>query len=125
MQIDPLVRDVEAEKDRIKAEALEDALLSSIQMRAQQDPTFVEPLAKLIRKVRTNKAELAEAYIEADEELRQEQAEAAQGAEVPPEAQMPGMAQPDAIAAIQPQEPSLQNLAMMLQSMRTTSRGAA
>lgn len=109
MEIDPMVEDPEQMLDEIVAERLDEALLSAVQNRAASDPMFVKPLAQLVADVRANRKELAEAYLEADERLREEQAAAQQG-ELPVEASMPGLGQPEIPAAIPAPEPSLENL---------------
>jgi len=119
MSIDPLVEDAESERDRIVTERLNDALLSAVQTRAAQDPSFVGPLAELMRTVKQDRAELAEAYLKVDQKFKEQQAAAAaqQAPPGPPgPEQMPGLAKPQ--PAIGAAQPSQQNLASMLMTLR-------
>jgi len=114
MEIDPLVDDPEAEKDRITTEALQTAFLQSVQTRASQDPSFVKPLATMMIDIKTNKLELAEAYLKADAALQAQQLQQQQG-QAPPEAAMPGMTAPEAVP---PPPASAQNLSDLLRTVR-------
>jgi len=127
MEVDPLVEDPEQMGDAIKAEQLEDALLASMQARAQQDPTFVGPLAEIIKEVRTNKGDLADVYLRVDERYRKAQAAAAAAAQnVPSPAGMPspegqpGLVEP--VPTIGKPEPSLGNMSRMLADLVGSQR---
>ena len=92
-EADPLISDPDFEHDRIIAEGVEDALLSSVQQQAAnpQGPYQPDDLAYLTRLVVEQDVPLFEAVSKTDERARQRQAEAMpQGA---PET-MPGLAMP-------------------------------
>jgi len=92
-EADPLISDPDFEHDRIIAEGVEDALLSSIQQQAAnpQGPYQPDDLAYLTRLVVEQDVPLFEAVSKTDERARQRQAQAMpEGA---PET-MPGLAMP-------------------------------
>lgn len=102
MQIDPLVDDAETEHDAVIAEALEQALLSSLATQASQGGIPPGDLARITELVRTDRAELADAIQQVQREAQERQAK-----EVPagtPES-MPGLAQPGAGAEATPTPP--------------------
>lgn len=120
MELDPLISNVETEKDRVVAEALEAALLQSVQTQASQGAIPPNDLARVMQLVRTDKADLAEAIMQAQREAQERQAQ--QVPESAPEAQ-PGLAAPGAGAEAMaiPEDaggPSLQNLSSLLTSLR-------
>lgn len=90
---DPLINDPELEHDRIIAEGVEAALLSSIQQQAvnPQGPYQPDDLAFLVRLVVENDASLYEAVSQTDNRARERQAAMAQPGT--PET-MPGLAAP-------------------------------
>ena len=93
MKIDPLVEDVEAERDAVTAEQLEQSLLSGLQQQAATGAIPPSDVARIIDLVKSDKAELASAVEKVQREAQERQAEM-----VPPtspEAQ-PGIAQPGA-----------------------------
>ncbi len=93
MKIDPLVEDVEAERDAVTAEQLEQSLLSGLQQQAASGALPPSDVARIIDLVKTNKEELASAV-----EKVQREAQERQATMVPPtspEAQA-GIAQPGA-----------------------------
>ena len=93
MKIDPLVEDVEAERDAVTAELLEQSLLSGLQQQAATGAIPPSDIARIIDLVKADKAELAGAVEKVQREAQERQAEM-----VPPtspEAQ-PGIAQPGA-----------------------------
>lgn len=102
MQIDPLVDDAETEHDAVIAEALEQALLSSLATQASQGGIPPGDLARITELVKTDRAELADAIQQVQREAQERQAK-----EVPagtPES-MPGLAQPGAGAEATPTPP--------------------
>ena len=101
-EADPLIPDPELERDRIVAEAIESALLSSIQAQAADPngPYQPDDLAYIASQVQTNKMSLPEAIQAAQRRAQERQATAApEGA---PET-MPGLAMPG-MGAEQPVE---------------------
>jgi hypothetical protein len=103
MRIDPLVEDVEKERDAVVAEQLEQSLLSGLQQQAAQGalpPSDLaqgalppSDLARIMQLVRNDQHDLAEAVEKVQREAQERQAEQVQpGA---PEAQ-PGIAMPGA-----------------------------
>lgn len=93
MRIDPLVEDVERERDSVVAEQLEQSLLSGLQQQAAQGALPPGDLARIMELVKNDQADLAEAVAKVQREAQERQAE-----QVPvtaPEAQ-PGLAQPGA-----------------------------
>ena len=112
MQIDPMVDDAEHEHDAVISEALEQALLASLQTQASQGALPPNDLARIAELVRTDRAELADAVQKVQEEAQKRQA-----SQVPPGSPelMPGIAQPGAGAEAQPAQaaagrPSLRDL---------------
>ena len=93
MKIDPLVEDVESERDAVTAEQLEQSLLSGLQQQAATGAIPPADIARIIDLVKSDRAELAGAVEKVQREAQERQAEM-----VPPtspEAQ-PGIAQPGA-----------------------------
>jgi hypothetical protein len=102
MSLDPMVDDAESEHDTVISESLEAALLSSLQTQAAQGALPPSDLARIAELVRTDRAELADAVQQAQEEAQERQAQ-----EVPegsPELQ-PGLAQPGMGMEAQPAAP--------------------
>jgi hypothetical protein len=128
MEIHPLIKNPEAEHDRVVAEALEQALLGSVQAQAQNPEGPFQPIdmAKIMKYVESDKLELAEAITRVHEEAQDMQA--APPPPGAPEAQ-PGLSQPGAPGAppeappsIPPEEPSVQNLRFRLQDLNSIAR---
>jgi len=93
MRIDPLVEDVEKERDSVVAEQLEESLLAGLQQQAAQGALPPSDLARIMELVKNDQADLAEAVTRVQREAQERQAEQVEpGA---PEAQ-PGIAQPGA-----------------------------
>ncbi len=92
-EADPLIADPELERDRIVAEGLEAAMLSSIQTLAADPngPYQPDDLAFIATAVRSNKMELADAI-----QAAQKRAQERQAAQVPPQSPeaQPGMSMP-------------------------------
>ena len=110
-EADPLISDPELEKDRIVAEGIEAALLSSIQAQAADPNGPYQPadLAYIAEQVQSNRMTLAEAIQAAQKRAQERQATAAPAGS--PET-MPGLAMPG-MGAEQPigsAEPSLEGL---------------
>ena len=126
-EIDPLVADPELEHDRVISEALEQALLQSVQAQATEGAIPPADIARIAELVLTNKMELSEAIQQVQKEAQERQATTvdpvAPGA---PEA-MPGLAQAGAgaeagVDAIGPPQPSATNLAAIFQTLRSPQR---
>jgi hypothetical protein len=98
MSLDPLVEDVEGEKDRIVADALERAFLQSIQVQASQPQGPYQPrdMARIVQLVREDRMSLAEAVQTVDDEIKERQARAAANQPANPLEQMPGLGVPGA-----------------------------
>ena len=91
MRIDPLVEDVEKERDTVVAEQLEQSLLTGLQQQAAQGALPPSDLARIMQLVKSDQLELAEAVEKAQQEAQERQAQ--QVEPTAPEAQ-PGLAQP-------------------------------
>lgn len=126
-EMDPSIEDPEFEHDTIIEEGLEQALLSQIQtLAASPEGMPVADLARIMELVRSDKKELAEAYLQVQEEAQERQAtQDAEGNPTAvdpnsPEAQ-PGMEVPgggvEAGTIPEPGE-GQKNLAMLLNQMR-------
>ena len=109
-EADPLVADPELERDRIVAESMESALLSSIQQQAADPngPYQPDDLAYLTKLVLVENAPIYDAVARTQKRAQERQATPAPQAQVPgqmaPEA-MPGLAQPG-MGAEQPAPPA-------------------
>lgn len=92
-EADPLIADPELEKDRIVAEGIEAALLSSIQAQAADPngPYQPDDLAFIAEQVQSNKMSLPEAIMAAQKRAQERQATPA---EVGSPETMPGLAMP-------------------------------
>ena len=105
MKIDPLVEDVESERDAVTAEQLEQSLLAGIQQQAAAGAIPPGDVARIMELVRADKMELAGAVEKVQREAQERQAEMV--SPTSPEAQ-PGIAQPgagaEAMAAPPPAE---------------------
>ena len=113
MRIDPLVEDVENERDSVIAEKLEEALLLGLQQQAVQGQLPPTDLARIMDLVSRDQLELADAVDKVQKEAQERQAQPVEP--TAPEAQ-PGIALPGAGAesAVRPQQnqqgPSLREL---------------
>jgi hypothetical protein len=98
-EVDPLISDPELEADRITAEGVESALLSSIQQQAAnpQGPYQPDDLAYLVKLVKEQNVSLYDAVDRTNKRAQERQATPAPAPEMPgmmaPE-QMPGLAVP-------------------------------
>jgi hypothetical protein len=118
MTLDPQIEDVEAELDQITAEALDAALLNSIQQGAATGTIPPDAVGRIEELVATNRLSLWEAVSKVHQEMQQNQAPAVNPVDPnSPEAQ-PGLAQPGAGAeagtAIPPPSPDLAALGSAL-----------
>jgi hypothetical protein len=91
MELDPLVEDPERERDLVKKEAMEEALLASIQQQASTGAIPPADLARIMLLVANDTLELAEAIEKVQKEAQARQATPAPAGS--PET-MPGLAQP-------------------------------
>ena len=126
--LDPYIDNPEFEHDTIIAEGLEQAIMSGLQQQAASGAIAPLVVAKVMKLVRSDKMELAEALNKVTEEaLKEQQAEAEQTPNsVSANATVQAMAGPQAAegsqAAVQGPNPSQQNLGSLLSTLR---RGAA
>jgi hypothetical protein len=129
-ELDPLIDDPESEHDRVVSEALEAAMLQSIQMQASQGGIQPVDLATIMSLVASDRMELADAIQEAQRRAQERQAAsgpvgAPEGPVAPesPEAQVGLGAGPEGAAqpSVGPPPQSLQNLGQMLNSLRNTA----
>ncbi len=124
MALDPLVTDVEAEKDRITAEAVQRAFLSSIQSQAANPDAAWQPMdfARFGELIETDKMNVYQAAMKVNEEVQQRQQAQMegqmQGAEAQPGLAMPGAPGAPVPPAISGANPSLGNLTSMLSQLR-------
>ena len=127
--LDPYIDNPEQERDAIIAEGLEQALMAGLQQQAAsgQIPPLV--VAKVMKLVKDDKMELADALNKVTEDaMKEKEAEEAAAQQSPDaltaDATMAAMAGPQAAqqASIQGPNPSQQNLSALLSTLR---RGAA
>ena len=121
--LDPYVDNPEVEKDQIIAEGLEQALVAGLQQQAASGQVPPLVVAKVMKLVRDDKMELAEAFNKVTEDALKEQE--AQEEEMTPDgltadAAISAMAGPQ--AAIQEPSPSQQNLGNLLNTLRRGAR---
>jgi hypothetical protein len=129
-QLDPYIDNPEMEKDRIIAEGLEQALMAGLQQQAAQGAIPPLVLAKIMRLVRTDKMELAEALNKvtedaiAEQEAQQEQQMEEMGEdEMSPDEAMAGaalssMAGPQAMPTVDEAPQGAQNFMQLLSTLR-------
>lgn len=127
MEMFPLVEDPEREHDQIVAEGLEQAFLQGLQNQAAQGAIHPADLARIIQLVVTNRAELFEAVLQAQQEAQTRQATSGEpGAPDGPSAPGSPETQPglsgnplgQAGEAVPQASPSVANLANLLGSLR-------
>lgn len=123
-EMDFEIDDAELEKDRIDAEALEDALRASIAQQAATGALAPGDVARITQLVRSDRMDLAEAIMQAQQEAQQRQATVAPAGS--PETQ-PGLAQPgvgaEQPAAVGP-SPDLAGLVALSGALRLGQRQA-
>jgi hypothetical protein len=122
--LDPYVSNPEVEKDQIVAEGLEQALVAGMQQQAAsgQIPPLV--LSKVMKLVRDDKMELAEAFNKVTEEAMAEQESMQDDMSVDQltaDSTVAAMAGPQ--AAVQGPNPSQENLGSLLNTLRRGARG--
>ena len=118
-EIDPMIEDATAEGGQVEAEGLRKALLASLEQQASQGALDLPTIAAIIDERRKNPdRSLEETVLQVHEKMQAQQAQNAQQPPQPtqPEAQ-PGLGQGQ--PAIPPAAPSSQNLAAILQSLRS------
>lgn len=126
--LDPFIDNPEVERDRVTAEGIEQALVQSIQNQAAQGAIPPLVLAKIMRLVRTDKMELAEAFAKVTEDAAAEaQKEKDENAEPNAEAMMApaamaAMAGPQAADGIPGASQTQESLGNMLNTLRKGSR---
>ena len=128
MTLDPLVKDVEAEKDRIISESVQRAFLSSIQSQAADPHAAWQPMdfARFGQLIESDKKGVYEAAMQVNTEVQKRQEKQAQGQAQGQETQ-PGLAMPGAPGSpvapnIQQASPSMSNLSTMLADLRRPQR---
>lgn len=126
-EIDPLVGDPELEHDRVTSEALEAAVLASLQAQAQQGQIPPADIARIAELVVANKADLYGAIAQAQREAQERQANSGDPGTptgpVPPGSPeaMPGLAMPGMGAeqpTVGPPPEGLENVSNFLQMLR-------
>lgn len=133
MELNPLIDDVEREKDRMQAEAIDDAVLAGLQSQAANpdSPIPITDLARIKQLVKQDKMDLADAIAQVQLEAQERQAEiTAEGA---PDTALPGS--PESMPGITaegqgaqvpttaaPEAPSAQGLSQLLFSLRSAQR---
>lgn len=125
MKLDPLVTDVEAEKDRITSEAVQRAFLSSIQSQAADPNAAWQPMdfARFGELIETDRMGVYTAAMQVNKEVQErqqaQQQGQMQGAEMQPGLAMPGApGAPMPPEAVQQANPSMGNLSSMLAQLR-------
>jgi hypothetical protein len=118
MELHPMIDDPEQEHDRIQAEGLEKALLTSLEQQASQGAIPPSDLARIMQLVRDDDVDLADAIVKVQKEAQERQA--TQAPPGSPETQ-PGLAQPGA-GAEQPTIPQVAEGQRNLMSLMSSSR---
>lgn len=128
MEVDPMVPDVEIEKDRVVAEAVEQAFLSRVQQEATLPPDqalwTATDFANFGKTIRSDEMDLYDAYSEVNEAAARRKAELAQSAQegsLTPEQAQPGVDGEVPPAITGPSE-SGQNLTRLLGQLRLAER---
>lgn len=115
-EMDPFVKDPERTADLIIYEKMQAIMLEGAAAQLQQGALTGVDWARIMQRVKSDRAELEDAYVAQQEEAQKRQAQQA-----PPEAPaaQPGLAQPGAgaEASIPPPPESLGNLGQLLQSL--------
>jgi hypothetical protein len=132
--LDPFISDVEAEHDRIQAEGMEQALITSIQQQAASGQIPPLTLAKIMSLVKNDKMELAEAMTKVTQDAldAQHAKDQAQQAGQPPagpptadQAAAPGTAAAMTGSPIPGANQGQQDLGSLLATLRTPLRGVS
>lgn len=123
MELDPLIKDVEVEKDRIVAESVQRAFLSSIQTQAADPNAAWQPtdFARFGELVETNRLNPYAAAQQVHKEV-QERQQAQQQGQMPGAEGQPGLSMPGApggpVPAVGEVAPSLGNLSQLMTQLR-------
>lgn len=123
MELDPLVKDVEVEKDRIVAEKVQAAFLSNVQTMAADPNSPITPLdwANFSRLVRSDKLEPEAAFQKVHEDAQKRQA-ALQAQQAPPEmqpgVQIPAGMSPEAMPPVAAPSEGITNVAGLMAKLR-------
>lgn len=121
MEMHPLIDDAEQEHDVQISEGIEAAMLAALQQQASQGLIPPNDLARIMQLVRTNKAELADAIMQAQEEAQKRQSTTEEPAIPGAPETMPGLAQEGMGAeagAIPEPTPDMGRLAQLLGNLR-------
>ena len=120
--LDPYIDNPEVEKDQIIAEGLEQALVAGLQQQAASGQVPPLVVAKVMKLVRDDKMELAEAFNKVTEDaMKEQEAEMPESPDqLTADATIAAMAGPQ--AAIQEPSPSQQNLGNLLNTLRRGAR---
>lgn len=124
-RLDPYVDSAEFEHDAIVAEGLEQALLSGLQQQASQGALPPDTLARIIRVVKTDKMELAEAISKVQEEAQAEQEAQEPTPPGAPTAAASLSGNPEAMSPIPGVGPGSADLTSLLGSLRMPGAGMA
>lgn len=124
-RMDPYVDNAEFEHDAIIAEGLETALMSGLQQQASQGAIPPDTLARIMRVVRNDRLELAEAVTKVQEDAQAEQ----QAEEETPPGAGPAAAalsgNPEAMSPVPGVGPGSADLSSLLASLRMPQAGMA
>lgn len=126
--LDPYIDNPEVEHDQIIAEGLEQALVSGLQQQAATGAIPPVVVAKVMRLVKDDKMEMAEAFdkVLSDAAAEKQNQQTEQGAMSPDamsaDAAITAMAGPQGQPAIGPPAPSQQNLGNLLNTLRKGAR---
>jgi hypothetical protein len=125
--LDPYIDNPEVEKDNIIAEGLEQALVAGLQQQAASGQVPPLVVAKVMKLVRDDRMELAEAFNKVTEDAMKEQEQQQQEMPMEPsvdqltaDATIGAMAGPQ--AAVAGPNPSQQNLGQLLNTLRRGAR---
>ena len=121
--LDPYVDNPEVEKDQIIAEGLEQALVAGLQQQAAQGQVPPLVVAKIMKLVRDDRMELAEAFAKVTEDAMKEQDQMQEDQSLDAltaDATMNAMAGPQ--AAVPGANPSQENLGNLLNTLRRGAR---
>lgn len=116
MEIDPFVKDPERSRDLIVYEKLQTVVLNGLAAQAEQGALPVVDLARIMQRVKSDRAEIEDAVVEQQAEAQQRQA-----AQVPPGSpeEQPGLALPGAgVESVPAPPPSLGNVGQLLSQLR-------
>jgi hypothetical protein len=122
MEMDPLIGDVEKEKDRIVSEAIDSGILADF-MQPDKETLWVK--ARVAQLVKSDDYELADAIMKAHEELQEKQSSTVQPAQPGSPEAMPGITAPGAPPGVEGGPPQdLQGMTQMLGALRLGQRSS-